>query len=106
MLMQTMEERPTDRGIAELKERMDERFALVDARFELIDRRFDDISAEFRRIDSRFDEVSKEFGRIDKRFENVETDIRGIRDDIKSMQRNMLYGFMTLAGIIAGFQAF
>ncbi|HEX6457055.1 MAG TPA: hypothetical protein VF009_11120 [Solirubrobacterales bacterium] len=87
-----MEERPTDRGIADLKERMDERFALVDARFELIDKRFDDISAEFRRID--------------KRFENVETDIRGIRGDIKSMQRNMLYGFMTLAGMIAAFQAF
>jgi len=152
MLMQTMEERSTDR--------MDERFDLVDARFELVDKRFDDVSAEFhridkrfdevsgefRRIDKRFDEVSGEFRRIDKRFETVEADIREIRRDLKStgqelrqeikanaseirkemkenstelrgsiesMQRNMLYGFMTLAGIIvalagivAGFQVF
>lgn len=113
MLMQTMAERSTDRGVEELKERMDERFNLVDARFELVDKRFDGIDAEFRRIDSRFDDVSAEFRRIDSRFENVETDTREIRRGVESMQRNMLYGFfglggaiLTLAGMIVGFQVF
>ena len=98
MLMQTMEGRPTDRGVEELAERMDERFDLVDARFELVDKRFDDVSAEFQRIDKRFDDVSAEFHRIDKRFDavsaefqridsrfqNVEADIREIRGDLES----------------------
>jgi hypothetical protein len=93
MLMQTMAENPAREATGDLKERMEERFDFVDARFGLIDKRFDDVSEEFRRIDSR--------------FQNVEADVRGLRGemnelrgDIKSMQRLMLYGFFTLGGIM------
>jgi gas vesicle protein len=59
--MQTMEESSTSKQIADLKERMDERF--------------DDVAVEFRRIDSR--------------FETVEADIRELRRDLKSTAQEL-----------------
>ena len=38
--------------------------------------------------------------------DELKSEIGQLRVSMESMQRNMLYGFMTLVGIIAGFQVF
>jgi archaellum component FlaC len=97
MLMQTMEERPTETRLDFLEKRMDERFDHVGAELTRIDNRFDQVDAEFTRIDKRFDQVTENFARVD-------TDIRELRGDVKSVQRSVLYGFITTSGImVTGF---
>lgn len=43
---------------------------------------------------------------IQSNTQELRGEINGLRSSMESMQRNMLYGFMTLAGLIAGFQIF
>ena len=41
--------------VAQLKERMDQRFTSVDKRFKAVDRRFDSVDARFDRLTARMD---------------------------------------------------
>lgn len=117
MLMQTMEERSTDR--------MDERFDDVSAEFHRIDKRFETVEADLRELRRDLKATGQELrheikanaSEIRKEMKENSTELRGeiakVRGGVESIQRNMLYGFMTLAGIIvalagivAGFQVF
>lgn len=92
MLMQTMEERPADTKIDRLEKRMDERFDYVDALFSHVDTRFQRLEFQATNKQLRDD------------FQNSH---RELRADIQAMQRNMLFGFFSLAGLFltyAGFQ--
>ena len=121
MVMQTMEDQTTIESIRRLEERMDERFYHVNVEFGRI-------NTEFGRIDARFQGIDARFQVIDGRFQGIETDIRELRAeqkgtakelraeikessgelraDIKSMQRTMLYGFFSLAGLMLTFAGF
>ena len=70
-------------------ERVDDRFDLVDERFERIDDRFDLVDERFERIDDRFDLVDERFNRLENdmnnRFDRVESEITTIRNDIKTI---------------------
>src|SRR6187551_225232 len=111
MLMQTMEERPSPTRLDFLEKRVDERFDHVDAEFVRIDKRFDQVDQRFEQVDKRFDQVDRQFEQIDKRFDQVaatfarvDDDIRELRGDVKSVQRAVLYGFITTSGImVTGF---
>jgi chromosome segregation ATPase len=57
--------------VAQLKQRMDGRFKVVDKRFTAVDRRFDAIDKRFDKVDKRFEAVDKRFETVDKRFEKL-----------------------------------
>ncbi len=87
--MQTMEEQTTNESIRRLEERMDERFDHVDAEFGRIDARFQVAEANIREVRADQKATAKE-----------------LRDEIRSMQRTMLYGFFSLAGLMLTFAGF
>jgi uncharacterized protein YaaN involved in tellurite resistance len=112
MLMQTMEERSTSKQIDDLKERMDERFGDVAAEFRQIDSRFESVEADIReiRVDLKStaqelrQEIKSSAQELRQEMKENSKELRGeiaeLRGGMESMQRNMLYGFMTLAGMI------
>jgi hypothetical protein len=97
MLMQTMEEQAADRGIARLEKRMDERLEFQACHLEL--------RKEFQASHLKLrNEFQASHGELRNEFHVTYQELRA---DIKSMQRSMLFGFFSLAGIIltyAGFQ--
>lgn len=69
------------------------------------DKRIDDLNA---RMAEGFGLVHREIDGLDARmtegFKRVDADIRELRGDVKSVQRTMIYGFLTLSGImVSGF---
>lgn len=51
--------------------------------------------------DARLDDLNQ---RVTDGFQRVDSDIRELRGEVKSVQRTMVYGFITLSGImITGF---
>jgi chromosome segregation ATPase len=58
--------------VAQLKQRMDQRFNAVDKRFKSNDRRFSSIDHRFDAIDQRFDAVDQRFDAVDQRFNAVD----------------------------------
>ena len=68
---------------------INDRFNLVDERFERVDDRFDLVDERFERIDDRFDLVDERFNRLENdmnnRFDRVESEITTIRNDIKTI---------------------
>jgi len=58
--------------IDQLTMRMDERFAEIDRKFELIERRFDEIDRKFELIERRFDEIDRKFELIERRFDEID----------------------------------
>jgi len=91
MLMQMMEERSAHERIDGLEKRMDERFDFVDAEFLRIDRRFEKMENEIREL------------RVDQKAgtQELRGEINKLRDGVESMQRTMLYGVITVSGIMA-----
>jgi hypothetical protein len=60
--------------------------------------------------DARLDDLNQ---RVAEGFKRVDSDIRELRGEVKSVQRTMMYGFITLSGImvtgfltLAGLQVF
>ena len=52
-------------------------------------------------IDARLDDLNQ---RVSEGFQRVDSDIRELRGEVKSVQRTMMYGFITLSGImVTGF---
>ncbi len=93
-----------DAFLAVLMERLDKRFEQIDKRFEQVDKRFEQVDKRFEQVDKRFEQLRVE---VDKRFEQAriemvavvdhmgdklreemrelsKTDLRAIRDDLKS----------------------
>lgn len=111
MLMQTMEDRQaTSKEIDRLEERMDERFDRVDAEFGRIDMRFQGLEADIRELRSDLKSTAKDSdlkGTAKELRGEMQSGFQELRADIGSLQRSMLFGFFSLAGIIltyAGFQ--
>jgi hypothetical protein len=51
--------------------------------------------------DERLDDLNQ---RVSEGFQRVDSDIRELRGEVKSVQRTMMYGFITLSGImVTGF---
>jgi hypothetical protein len=51
--------------------------------------------------DPRLDDLNQ---RVSEGFQRVDSDIRELRGEVKSVQRTMIYGFITLSGImVTGF---
>lgn len=51
--------------------------------------------------DARLDDLNL---RVAEGFQRVDSDIRELRGEVKSVQRTMIYGFITLSGImVTGF---
>jgi len=51
--------------------------------------------------DARLDDLNQ---RVSEGFQRVDSDIRELRGEVKSVQRTMMYGFITLSGImVTGF---
>jgi len=51
--------------------------------------------------DARLDDLNN---RVSEGFQRVDSDIRELRGEVKSVQRTMIYGFITLSGImVTGF---
>jgi hypothetical protein len=51
--------------------------------------------------DARLDDLNLH---VSEGFRRVDTDIRELRGEVKSVQRTMMYGFITLSGImVTGF---
>ena len=51
--------------------------------------------------DARLDDLNQ---RVSEGFQRVDSDIRELRSEVKSVQRTMMYGFITLSGImVTGF---
>jgi len=56
------------------------------------------------RLDELSSKVDKGFERVDKQFERVDADLRAIRQEISTMQRTMVQGFIAMTGgMLAGF---
>lgn len=53
------------------------------------------------RLDDFKENVNQRFDAVDRRFDSVDADIRELRGEVKSMQRTMIYGFVTMSGIMA-----
>jgi hypothetical protein len=107
IVMQTMEEQTTREMIKRLGERMDERFDHVDAEF-------GHVNAEFSRIDARFQVVEADIRELRADQKAATKELRAeikesageLRADVKSMQRTMLYGFFSMAGLMLTFAGF
>jgi hypothetical protein len=107
IVMQTMEEQATSEMIKRLGERMDERFNHVDAEFGRIDARFQVVEADIRELRAGQKATAKELRAELKETEGgLRAEIGELRVDIKSMQRTMLYGFFSLAGLMLTFAGF
>lgn len=93
----------TDRGFAEQREYMDERFDDVDGKFDeqrkYMDRRFDDVDEKFDSqrkymdgrfevIDRRFEQVNNRFEKVDERFDRLE----GRFDQMEGRFHNSMLG--------------
>ncbi len=51
--------------------------------------------------DARLDDLNQ---RVSEGFQRVDSDIRELRGEVQSVQRTMMYGFITLSGImVTGF---
>jgi chromosome segregation ATPase len=82
--------------VAQLKQRMDGRFKVVDKRFRAVDRRFDTVDKRFDAIDKRFDKVDKRFEAVDKRFEAVDKRFEVVDKRFEKLTARMDAGFLSL----------
>ena len=100
-------------------DRIDAKFAEIDARFDRIDAKFVEIDVRFDRIDAKFVEIDKKFVEIDARFDRIDArldhidarldriDIRLDRidakfDELASMKRYVVTTGIALAALICG----
>ena len=100
-------------------DRIDTKFAEIDARFDRIDAKFVEIDVRFDCIDAKFVEIDKKFVEIDARFDRIDArldhidarldriDIRLDRidakfDELASMKRYVVTTGIALAALICG----
>ena len=100
-------------------DRIDAKFAEIDARFDRIDARLVEIDVRFDRIDAKFVEIDKKFVEIDARFDRIDARLDHIDarldridarldridakfDELASMKRYVVTTGIALAALICG----
>ena len=100
-------------------DRIDAKFAEIDARFDRIDAKFVEIDVRFDRIDAKFAEIDKKFVEIDARFDRIDARLDHIDarldridarldridakfDELASMKRYVVTTGIALAALICG----
>ena len=70
-------------------DKVDEKFKEVDARFDKVDEKFEEVDARFDKVDEKFEGVYSKFDRVDARFDALDTDIAGLRSDIRGVMNHL-----------------